>query len=234
MFVLLLVYFGADRPPSRHFHRLIVPWLLWSAIYSTLKVVQALSERRPVGSEFELWMLSTGPAIHLWFLPFAFLVLVAFSAVPKVSPGVLWAVAGAASVASLAVAQWTLPIPLTQYSTVLPAALAGLVMAQTKALIAPPLALAALAVALNLAGLEVATYQTAIAGAAVALAFLLQLPSTNLTRRLAAISFGVYLVHPAVIAALEANVGEGIFPILVMVLSMMVVSVLLRVSPRFV
>ena len=234
MFVLLLVYFGADRSPSRHFNRLMVPWLVWSAIYGALKILQAILEGRPVASEFEPWMLSTGPSIHLWFLPFAFMALVALSAVPRVSPAALWLGAGAASMVSLVVAQWALPIPLAQYFTVLPAALTGLVMARTKALIASPLALAALSGALYLAGLEVATDQAAIAGMAVALAFLIRLPSTDVTRRLAAISFGVYLIHPAVIAALGSVFPAGVFPFLVALLSVMLAMALFRVSPRLV
>lgn len=52
--------------------RLLTPWLIWSAIYAALLAVQAARNGRPVLADFDASMLLTGPALHLWFLPFAF------------------------------------------------------------------------------------------------------------------------------------------------------------------
>ena len=51
---------------------LLLPWLAWSAVYGGVKVAEAVVGGQPPGNAFAPWMLLTGPAIHLWFLPFAF------------------------------------------------------------------------------------------------------------------------------------------------------------------
>lgn len=91
-FFLLLVTLFAIPTARRHSvagfararaWRLIVPWLIWSAIYGSLKTLDALLDERQIASEFEPWMLLTGPAEHLWFLPFAFVVGLALHALAR-------------------------------------------------------------------------------------------------------------------------------------------------------
>lgn len=52
--------------------RLLVPWLFWSMIYGSYFAQHALRAGEPFSSEFQSWMIFTGPMIHLWYLPFAF------------------------------------------------------------------------------------------------------------------------------------------------------------------
>lgn len=59
--------------------RMIRPWLIWSVILALAKASQATLSGRALTSEFEGWMLLSGPGLHLWFLPFAFCCLVALT-----------------------------------------------------------------------------------------------------------------------------------------------------------
>ena len=52
--------------------RLLGPFVRWSLVYGGLKLAEVVISGRPLAAEFEPWMLLAGPAIHLWFLPFAF------------------------------------------------------------------------------------------------------------------------------------------------------------------
>ena len=56
--------------------RLLLPWLIASVAYGLLKLVD-VSRGAPFGAEFRPSMWLTGPALHLWFLPFAFAVCLA-------------------------------------------------------------------------------------------------------------------------------------------------------------
>ena len=128
MFVMLVVHYGAGRPLAGTARRLLVPWAIWSAIYGLAKAAQALSSDRPLSTEFVPWMILTGPAIHLWFLPFC----VIFLGTARLLEGVLgrraaYAILGGLSVFSLWAAQQdNVQIPLAQWVTVWPAACLGL------------------------------------------------------------------------------------------------------------
>lgn len=58
-------------------NRLMLPFAAWSLVYGGLKLVEIALSGRPLSSEFAWWMLATGPALHLWFLPFATLMSIA-------------------------------------------------------------------------------------------------------------------------------------------------------------
>jgi hypothetical protein len=47
-------------------------WLIWSAVYATLKLAEVAITGAPLRTEFNASMILTGQALHLWFLPFAF------------------------------------------------------------------------------------------------------------------------------------------------------------------
>ncbi|HZN64849.1 MAG TPA: acyltransferase [Tepidisphaeraceae bacterium] len=53
--------------------RLLGPWLAWSAVYGAWVILNAVRDGLPWHAVFEPRMLLTGPAHHLWYLPFAFL-----------------------------------------------------------------------------------------------------------------------------------------------------------------
>lgn len=202
MFVTLIVYYGLDRSLGAHARRLLIPWLIWSAIYAAAKLSQAMVQGNPWASEFESWMLLTGTSLHLWFLPFAFLFLVAARGVWLRSPlWVLWGIAVPGSCAAIwAFQMQDMPIPLPQWCATLPAAFAGAMMARTGRFGAALATLGIGAAVLIVLGWDEATWQLAIAAGAIALALAVPLPQTRVSAWMAQVSFGVYLIHPLVYA----------------------------------
>ncbi|MBG6176212.1 peptidoglycan/LPS O-acetylase OafA/YrhL [Labrenzia sp. EL_208] len=200
MFVILLVYYGAQKAGFLGAWKLLKIWLAWSAIYASFKIAQCIVSGTPLSSEFETWMLFTGPSIHLWFLPFSalFLVVTVFSRPMGNTALVVLCVAG--SVLSLTFVRVATPIPLAQWVGVVPAALTGLYMARAERPELPALILSFASLAATLLGVEGLTEQHAIAGISVAAAITFPLPQTKLSDTLSSLSLGIYLIHPAVIA----------------------------------
>jgi len=201
--------------------RLLGPWLGWSAAYAALKLADAVATGRPPATEFAPWMLATGPALHLWFLPFAFAACLALWPVARAAAGLggrgragLAAALVAAAVAAAVLRPAGLAPPLAQWSYALPAVLLGAGLA----LVPEALAAAALA-AVATAGLAAAGWpggatQLALAAAALVACRALPLPDSAAARRAADLSLGVYLAHPMVAAVLlrvtplpEASLG---------------------------
>ena len=53
-----------------------MPWLFWSLLYGLAKVVKVVFTEAQLKDVFDKTMIFTGPRVHLWFLPFAFVVSV--------------------------------------------------------------------------------------------------------------------------------------------------------------
>lgn len=203
MFVALIVFYGMGRSPRHHARRLLVPWLIWSAIFGVAKIAQAGLHGAPLISEFAPWMVLTGTALHLWFLPFAFVFLAGAWAVLRFLPGFMfWGLCVCGAVVSLwAVNALTLPTPVPQWFSTLPAAFAGAAMARTGRSV-PVLALVAggAAGAIGLAGWHGASWQLLIAALSMALALNIRMSPTRVSDWMAQVSFGIYLIHPLVYA----------------------------------
>ena len=141
-FLILLIVFA--EPATRDMdlrtfvrgraHRLLLLWLIWSAVYGGLKLLEAAVAGRPLSEEFDAAMILTGPALHLWFLPFAFAVSLALYPVLR-SAGTgagdaACAVAVPAGLALTALQQdLTMPAPLAQWLFAAPAICVGLTLA---------------------------------------------------------------------------------------------------------
>lgn len=166
-------------------------------------------------SEFSATMLLTGPALHLWFLPFAFGVSLTLPAIAG-----FWRQSGRAghigvTLACLALGfgslGWqqdqNLPTPLAQYCYVLPAVGLGLAIglnwqsAQRRwGVVVISAACLSTAAAL---GYREGLLQLAIACSALLLCLALPLPDTGFSRLCARLSMTVYLVHPLVLSLLD-------------------------------
>lgn len=189
--------------------RLLVPWLLWSGIYGFLKLAEVLGTSATWGDEFRFYMCLTGPALHLWFLPAAFLACLAIQPVVRHLPGsarVPLAISlTLAALALLGLRQGQdLPVPLAQWAYVAPAACLGLALALFRS--APLVALALtsgfglLAWAL---GWHQGLPQILLAALALILCGLIRLPTTRASTLAAEVSLGIYLAHPLVFSLLE-------------------------------
>ena len=224
MVLIILALPSAMRPPPADYarsraRRLLVPWVVWSAIYLALKLLEVGLGGRPATSEFAPWMLLTGPSIHLWFLPFAFVASLAFLPLlafvrPSLDEGArvrrltaILALAGAALVA-MALSQRDLALPFAQWALAMPAVLLGLALALaggSRTDLRPETILIAVPVLVGAwwIGWTNNLPQIALALGALALCLALRLPEGPLSRHAAEASLIVYLCHPAVASVIE-------------------------------
>jgi surface polysaccharide O-acyltransferase-like enzyme len=59
----------------KRFSRLIVPWLFWCAVYMILQIARLILGVEP---NLAPYMVLTGTSIHLWYLPYVFVIAMAF------------------------------------------------------------------------------------------------------------------------------------------------------------
>jgi surface polysaccharide O-acyltransferase-like enzyme len=219
MLLVCLAWARAERSSFAPFARdrlgrLLAPWLLWSAVYGALKLAEALVMGRDPATEFAPWMWLTGPAIHLWFLPYAAAVCLLLWPLARVARGrpaevraglaILLAAAALAAVLVQAGLQGeaALPRPFAQWAFGAPGALFGLAAAVMPGGAGRAALLAGTAAALAAAGWPPGALQLVLAGAALWLCLALPLPDSAAARAAAGLALTVYLAHPLVAAVL--------------------------------
>lgn len=190
--------------------RLIVPWLAACVVYGALKMVD-VSHGATWGDEFNTTMWLTGTALHLWFLPFAFVISLALWPLGR------WIATMARSVqlhlcvtlmclSLFALAYWqtaTLPTPVVQWAYALPAVLLGAAFALTGGSVWRMTGIAALFFCMALsANWTVGLLELGIATAVLILCTLIKTKANRVSVFAARASLGLYLVHPAVAAVL--------------------------------
>jgi Acyltransferase family len=198
--------------------RIMIPWLVWSIIYGLLKVLDTWAYPHPLAEEFSWWMLLTGTAIHLWFLPYLFLsgtlALGVFKFIDLSKLSIL-ALSAAYVVlcllASFVLQQGKVGVPFVQWLSVLPASVLGIVLS-TRPLNSSHFlgfsALSFLTFAFQLSsGLTAGSIQLLISSLISIAALSFTLSRTPFSRDLAKSSLGVYLVHPLVASLLTRVVG---------------------------
>jgi hypothetical protein len=74
---LVLLALPSRASASVKAQRLLVPFVGWSAIYGLVNIALAVKNNRPPLGWWSPEMLLAGTSIHLWFLPFAFVMALA-------------------------------------------------------------------------------------------------------------------------------------------------------------
>jgi len=216
-FLMLMIVMGLPAVQKQPFltyartrsQRLLRPWLIWSAIFGALKLLEVALTHRMLADEFALHMLITGPAIHLWFLPFALVACLGIypiaHAVPKQHLMPLIGLLLALALVVHAIRQdQTYDVPLAQWAYVTPAIFLGLGLGLIASLL-----WAQIVVALGFVGIAWVMgwtdglFQLGLACAALIACGLIRLPQTRASDLAAATALGVYLVHPLMISVLE-------------------------------
>jgi Acyltransferase family len=216
--VALPMMSGRKRPffeeVSRRGLRLLPPWIFWSGFYGAWIVARSLYRGYSLGPLRRWENLLIGPTIHLWYLPFAFLVTLA-ALVLRRGAGLFAAryvclVGGGLGgvmlvLCSLASRTWALEAPFGQWAfaaSAIPFGIAvGAACRARPARVYLALASVALAGVVSCAVVErIGDHYTAISygiGIPLACAALLwRFEPNGLVRVLAPLSMGLYVLHP--------------------------------------
>lgn len=188
---------------SRRMSRLLLPWLFWSAFYKLLLVAQS-GDLRSLFTITDPWSLLVGPSIHLWFLPFIFVLSGFVIMAPQVLRNRNSVIVGSvlAFLVSMPV-MWLhdtgdLVVPLAQWAFGLPPFLYGLLLAfgiRFRVAWAPVAFFVATAVLSWLRGAEYWPAHYVLAVLIFALAWKYEIKSTSF-QKLGALAYGIYLIHP--------------------------------------
>lgn len=231
--------------------RLLVPWLVWSAVYAGLVLFERLRHHEPLADAFSPWMILGGTYTHLWFVPFALFgsALVAGVQVQTkrvlhpIMAGVAYAsgcvlVLLVALLAQRSVIRW----PLAQWLFALPSPLLGLALGRVllsddrrllrwQALLSCGVALAGVALTFA-APVSDLVRRYAISMALVGLFFLWPGRSDALSQRLTPLLFGVYLTHPLLLRAYQGAHLPALPPALLGVLVFLAAAAFVQVLRR--
>lgn len=218
VFFLLLFHFAPKMTPPigptivARADRLLRPWLIWSAIYALAKLAQSTLSGTSLASEFDASMLLTGAALHLWFLPFAFLCLLVLGLIERVidlssSAGFTAALvlSVAALPASVALTQLTPGHPWLEWSAALGPVGLGLALRGAngnRVRFSLLIAAACIGTALSWLLYVALPLRVPIGLAATIGALCFVSPSTGLTRWIGWVAMPVYLIHPLALSPL--------------------------------
>jgi peptidoglycan/LPS O-acetylase OafA/YrhL len=221
-FLMLLIVLSIPSARRLHFtafahqraQRLLMPWIVWSCVYGALKLLEVFLHSKPLAAEFAPWMLLTGPAIHLWFLPFAFVACLGIYPLARLRPRcvlptqalLILTLVAAALVTMVGLDETKLPVPLMQWSFGVPAVFLGLALAFGFEV---PSGQFVAMVGAVFAGLTAYSFgwtggllQLALATVALLVCLNLHYPETPKSRWAAQASLGVYLSHPLIASIL--------------------------------
>ena len=215
VFTVFVAYYAAQS--SKHSFVMLKIWAVWCGIYLAANLADVAVTSQTFSEKFHWWMLATGPAIHLWFLPFAF--------------AVSWIVKqGWAGYAALIVLTGAglftdiQAIPLIQYASVMPAVILGVIMAVTgKNKLAAALAVIALGATANISLI--------LGGAVAALALIFPIRITPTLQMLGRASLTMYLAHPAISAVLKYSRLDPTPKAVAVVLATIAIAIILDRMP---
>jgi fucose 4-O-acetylase-like acetyltransferase len=232
-FLLIFCAFIVNKPKpdsirnmaKKKAQRLLVPWLFWCAIYGIMKVIKTVIEGSTLYDNFSISMFLTGPRLHLWFLPYAFIAALCLNylhnlteKIPLQTSTLIMSVIGVVAllVSSIILANVELPLPFGHWIFGLPALLLGFAVGQNTLsekghsghnpcfYIIPMI----IAVSVTLYGLGytdrmLLACDLAIGVGAVCAAFHWHGRLDPVSRVWGSLSYGIYFVHPFVITSLR-------------------------------
>ena len=222
--------------------RLLLPWLVWFTIYGAINVLIGKSIV-PLNNGIIAGIL-TGPSIHLWYLPFLFVGLVAFDFIRMRATPSFLASASAALVITLlvAVSVWRFKSlqmgpPFSQYAHALAGFFLGIFFAYYQALrnniVLLFIIIAASMSAFSFPGIGIPYSIGVAAGCIITLLHGVKLPLMGV-ESLSQYMFGVYLIHPLFLRAFGKFLTiQGLMvPFAVFILSTIIVCLINKISPR--
>lgn len=230
MFVYLS-FLSAPKPKdylsslNRNARGFLVPWAVWWVFYALEKAWFAGGIPPLLGPETNIWVLMQGPAIHLWFLPFLFLSMMAVHLIRAVAIPLpdSFKISIALTVGILGISflkdTGTLPEPLRQMLLATPAVALGLSylwVMRIRDRRSRSLYFLAIAAAVNVAAIPIWFYgETYIAigysGASLTILLLLfRWPRSRTVMHLSLLSMGIYLIHPFALTVIRKFLGADV------------------------
>ena len=249
-FLVLSILLGGKSGPvtaqtlGRRARRLLVPWMVWFAIYGALNRTQGLDfialDRGLVSA------VMAGTSIHLWYLPFIFLCLTGLDVLKAHLPRPVLAYAAAAAAIAITAAApvWrpvtlALPYPCLQWADALAPVLAGVFLLCADALPvwhrrAMALVLFGCAVAVSVSESIGTSYAIGYGACLVIASGLLKSHIRVNLLPLSEATFGIYLLHILVWTMLltHADVPRDFMPFAIFSIAASVVIALRRLMPR--
>lgn len=249
VFLILSMYLAGGSGAAdvltlrRRLERLVVPWFFWCAVYAGLNIFRGVPAI-PLDGGLVAGVLA-GPSIHLWYMPFIFMCLLALDVIKShLSQSCVAIGSGVAAFLILStVSLWRpmsmgLILPLPQWVHASAAIFIGvffLYFYQVSRFIG---------IALLLSILSAAVYATSVAGVGVPYLVGIVAGALIVSKLLGRFKFdfgflsectlGVYFVHVFVILVFfKFGVAlEGLFPFAVFFVSVLVVFTMRRLFPR--
>jgi len=229
---------------SKRARRLLLPWVFWCIVYGLGKIFKSIAIGEPVSDRVTEWIFMAGPALHLWYLPYAFAVTclggLARRSYNPSSEFVIVLLSVASVVLTTVICSWvlettSLPAPFSQWIYAFPAVVIGCCLPHSDNNSSKILSVLCLLSAVIVACLSTrsASFSTPyIAGiAAVGAAWLTHVPATTFVKWLGGLSFGIYLVHPiteSILITLTSYKNDSALALLVIAVSILLTAGLQR------
>jgi peptidoglycan/LPS O-acetylase OafA/YrhL len=209
---------------KRRWNRLMAPWLFWSVVYAVCKSAKAICmmDMDALRGMLSVESLLAGAHIHLWYLPYAFILGFAIYEINRrtsranhavviltaTATGILMLVARATGILPADV-----PAPLSQWSFGLAAAPLGLAVGRclmipsrdTRRLLLSVVSLATLlaCIILNSTGFASVAIPYGIGMTLVCIGYTWRARNDAFVAYVASLTFGVYLIHPLISFGLQ-------------------------------
>ncbi len=199
------------------FTRLIVPWLAWSVIFGAAKIIDSYYHNIPFEEEFMFWMFLTGPAIHLWFLPYVFCLSLLFLFLDKqrdklnYSRGIIPIFVTTNVFFIYILNTYEFSIPFAQWLYVFPAAFLGWAMHlnrnSTKGFYLLSLSIIAPCGAYIFLDMPLLAEQFLIGGLLSIIVTKWRWKEYKFISKLSSYSLGIYLIHPPIFSVLQRTMS---------------------------
>ncbi len=247
VFLILTAYFAmvSSQPKklSERLSRLLVPYLIWFIIFILFNIVRG---EDAFTSDYNWISIAlTSPAIHLWYLPFAFICLVSIDFIKKYisseTMGIFSVVMGCMLLLSSPIwREWKVNPPLSQYLHALPAIFFGvffgsfsLSSSKIKNILITFMAISnAIVLTFGLQGISI-TYPIGILSSIILLRRKSLLPDNEFIIKFAKLNFGIYLVHPLALFLFQhIGIENYLLPIIAFMSSMIGVFICHKLLPQ--
>ncbi len=230
---------------------MLIPWLFWSIIYVGYKLFKQSVQHTEFSDNFTYIMFITGPCIHLWYLPFAFIMAIVINVLQRFMVDMsalvtilIMTVSGVAflSLSSIALSTMALPIPLPQWIFGIPAVPLGFAVGKVNASTSGRLqkflyfgfaiTICVVSLVLYYLGYRIVIKQYSLGLVLVCIAFMWNFKWNPLLHRFASLTLGIYLIHPLVDSALKYVIKPTLNPWLVLILVFLISSVAIMVLQK--